>query len=596
MPSKITPKRTRHRNAPTPTQPEKLFSENAAKIMSRAVFVTGVFSLFSYFFHIEYFPAFDLKSAASYVSSLAYVLTILITTLALIFLIPYVMAAVFIRAKPDKKGNHKLISEIIEWMFYGTVCMCAASMCIFLSVYQEWPAERGLLLAFLVLVLISSFRAKLIKSRRARKTKQKHLQSQHRRLLAIRKPNFILGIFWAANKTTKPVAASNPLVTRRLPRRRFFTRSVWRLMLVAYRRSKPSHKARLWERRAVRRIIWRQWLGTLITGIAQFLPLSFLLLTLDRASQIKPGDYTSFIMVGMEYALCVSFVGGILLYLALSPAHRKSWHWGLSLALSLPLMLNLMSQASGMLPMAVMQVTKNGNFRAEKLILSAKACEGVAPILGIDCDAKSSKPIELCNVHVMTRVGPETYLRLPDKKADRNGKHRVQRVFVPTADIVALEVNFELKFLQLAKLDENLAELSPQCISELTTLYGDSAFKFDDFTLTDLGKKQLSQMVQAIKSSPRNIKEIVITGYADQIGTKPHNAWLSSRRATEVRLFMERELRNTDAVIPLIVDAKGSANPLIEDCGKAKDRIACEAPNRRVELRIIKKEITAITR
>lgn len=559
--------------------------------MSRAVFITGVFSLFSYFFHIEYFPAFDLKSAASYLSSLAYVLTILITSLALIFLIPYVMAAMFIRAKPNKKGNHKLIGEIIEWMFYGMLCMCAIAMCILLSAYLEWPPARGILLALLILILISCFRVKLTMWSRGRKAKPKLLQPQRRRLLAIRKPNIVLGIFWTADK-----AAAAPLVTRRLPLRRFFTRSMWRLLLVAYRRTKPSHTARLWERRAIRRLLWRQWLGTLVTGLAQFLPLSFLLLTLDRASKIKPGDYTSFVTVVIEYTLCVSFVSGVLLFLALSPAHRKRWHWGLSLALLLPLVLNLTSQASGMLPMVVMQVTKNGNFRAEKLILSAKACQSVAPILGLECDVKSSKPIALCNVHVMTRVGPETYLRLPGKKADQHGKHQLQRVFIPTADIEAMEVNFELKFLHLAKLDENLAELSPQCISELTTLYGDSAFKFDDFTLTDLGKTQLLQLLQAIKSSSGSIKELVITGYADQIGTKPHNSWLSSRRAIEVRLFMEKELRNTAAPIPLIVDAKGSADPLIEDCGKAKDRVACEAPNRRVELRIIKKETTTMAR
>lgn len=589
MPTKILMKRIRKRT-PSAATSENILGEKAAKIMSRAVFATGIFSLFSYFFHIEYFPVFELKSAASYISSLAYVLILLITMLALMFLGPYLMAATFIRAKPDGKGNKKLITEIVEWMFWGMLSLCAVAMSVFLSSYMEWPAARGILLALLILVLISSFRAKLIKSRRNRKAPKNLICQLPHRLLSVRKSNWAVSIFWLSTKSANQINTPQPADAKRLRRQRFFTRGIWRMLLVAHRRSSVSPDARLWQRRAVRHIVWTQWLGTLATGVMQFLPLLVLLLTLDRASAIRSDDYASLLIATAWSALGIALVGGILLYFALSSTHRKSWHWALSLMLALPLGLNIMTQASGMLPMAAMQVTKNGNFRAEKLVFSSKACDSIAALIDMDCDAESSKPIELCNVHVMTRVGEETYLRLPERQSDSNGLHRVQRLFVSTKDIVAMDVNFELKFLNLKKLDSNLSRLSSQCISELTTLHSDSAFRFDDFTLTTLGEKTLYQFIENLETSSQSVKEVVITGYADQIGSPSHNAWLSLRRATEVRIFVEKELKKRQMAIKLVVDAKGSGNPVISDCSKAKNRVACEAPNRRVELQIIKKE------
>jgi outer membrane protein OmpA-like peptidoglycan-associated protein len=153
-----------------------------------------------------------------------------------------------------------------------------------------------------------------------------------------------------------------------------------------------------------------------------------------------------------------------------------------------------------------------------------------------------------------------------------------------------MDANFELKFLSLKKIDQDLAKLSPECPPDLITLYSDSAFKFDDFTLTEVGRSQLIQFSRVVKASSKNIKELLITGYADRIGTTIHNTWLSNRRAEEVRIFLERELKNSESPVSLVVLAKGSADAIIEDCEKARNRVACEAPNRRVELEIIKKE------
>lgn len=594
MPSKLAMNRPRKDLRQDKKKPESIFSDNASKIVSRVVFAIGVLALFSYFFHIEYFPAFDLKSAASYVTSLAYVLTILVVSLSLAMLIPYVMAAVFIRAKPTKRGLQKLIAEIIEWMFFGMLSMAAISFCIFLSVYVGRTVENGAVIGLFALTLISSIRAYFIKSRRGKKGKVKNVEPSETKILSFSKSGDVVNLMWLAPLNSSTKISDSPLAIPLASKKWYFKRHIWRLWLIVERSSKPNRTQRLWERKSVRGIVWSQWWGTLITGILQFLPLGVLLLTLGSSSDIKEDDYSSFFMIAMQSALCVAMASGFLLYLALSAKYRQNWHWAVGLMLALPILLNLMSQATGMLPMAAMQITKNGNFRAEKMIISAKSCESIAPVLGIECNIKNQKPIALCNVHVMTRVGPEAYLRLPERKADREGKHRVQRVFVPTSDIQSIDANFSLKFLSLKRIDQDLAKLSPECPADLITLYSDSAFKFDDFTLTEIGKSQLIQLSQVVNASSKSIKELLITGYTDRIGSTTHNAWLSNRRAEEVRVFLERQLKNSESPISFVVSAKGSANPIIEDCEKAKDRVACEAPNRRVELQIIKKEDAGI--
>jgi outer membrane protein OmpA-like peptidoglycan-associated protein len=329
--------------------------------------------------------------------------------------------------------------------------------------------------------------------------------------------------------------------------------------------------------------------------LLQLAPLWVLLFIFSRASELAQDDYLAFLTVSAQCALFIALVGGTVLHVAFIPRNRKRWWVALCLILALPLVLNGLSRANGMLPMTMAHLTKIGNFRVEKLILSPKACGSIAPILGIDCDEKTSPPIQLCNVHILSRIGPETYLRIADRNAGEEGKYPIHRIFLPTAEITSMQVNFQIKNLRLNLIDEELGGRSSACDTTLTTLYGDSAFDFDDFTLTDSGKAQLLTFIQEIKSGARGIREVKVTGHADQIGRTERNIWLSARRAKEVKLFMDTRLKNLVPNIKIQENSQGSAQPLIKDCAALaaiKERIKCEAPNRRVELEIIRKAPT----
>lgn len=247
----------------------------------------------------------------------------------------------------------------------------------------------------------------------------------------------------------------------------------------------------LWKKKSVRKLFISQFGMAMLCGMLQLAPLLVLLWMFSRASAIAEDDYLTFLAVAVQCALFIAIVGGIVLYVTFIPRYRKHWWVALFLVLMLPLLLTIISRTTGMLPMAMAQMTKVGNFRAEKLILSPKACGSIAPILGISCDEKTSPPIQLCNVHVMSRIGPETYLRIADKNAGKDGKYSIHRVFLPTAEIASMQLNFSVKHLRLDLVDNDLGGRSSACDSTLNTLRSDSAFAFNDFTLTDGGKARL---------------------------------------------------------------------------------------------------------
>lgn len=503
-------------------------SEDLHKTILKLLLALGFFNLFSYFFHIDYFPGIDLQGVTGHILPMAFILVLLTTGLSLPLMSPYLFSAPFITVRPGKLRNGKAIAEIMEWMAYGFLSLALLAGYAYLYTYLDWPLQWALCNWAGTALAAFGLRMRAARTRRLERYVERHVQA-----------------------------------------------------------AQDSARNRLLARKKFDQVFNSKALGGILVGTLSILPLLVLLDIVSRASAIKDDDWLAFIEGGVWYALLLSIVCGVLLYCALSRKHRRKWFLAIPVLLLLPIVLSTVMRAPAMLQMAVAHITKSGNFRANKVVLSPKACDSVAPILGIECADKNPKPIQLCNVHIMSRVGPETYLRVGAADAGSDGKHAVLRVFVPTADIAAMEVNFNVKELRLSEIDAAIGKTSYACPQKADVTYGDSAFKTDGYTLSEKGRTQLNRLVQSIKDSPSAIAAAIITGHADSTGSASYNDWLAGRRATEVRLFLESELRNLPAKVKLSSESKGSSQPLVSDCGKAKDRRACEAPNRRVEVRLI---------
>lgn len=132
-----------------------------------------------------------------------------------------------------------------------------------------------------------------------------------------------------------------------------------------------------------------------------------------------------------------------------------------------------------------------------------------------------------------------------------------------------------------SKNNECTGEKAPLELSkEQLTVY----FDFNKSTLNAKEKAKLDGVAKILKGS-KEVANIDIVGYADQIGKTGYNKQLSAKRAQTVKAYLSKKgvkARNVK------VESFGAAHP-VTNCDASlakKDRIACLAEDRRVEIKV----------
>lgn len=114
--------------------------------------------------------------------------------------------------------------------------------------------------------------------------------------------------------------------------------------------------------------------------------------------------------------------------------------------------------------------------------------------------------------------------------------------------------------------------------SDVLFAFGKSAYK----DLTPEGRAMLDQAVRDIQQKGAGVSSIEVIGHADPIGNAQANQSLSLRRAETVRKVLLEEGIQSQLVH---ASGRGSSEPVVQcDNSARKSRVACNAPNRRVEL------------
>jgi outer membrane protein OmpA-like peptidoglycan-associated protein len=122
---------------------------------------------------------------------------------------------------------------------------------------------------------------------------------------------------------------------------------------------------------------------------------------------------------------------------------------------------------------------------------------------------------------------------------------------------------------------------------EVVTLSADALFPFDKGDVKDImpaGRSELSALASKLRSNAGKVSTVRVVGYTDNLGSSTYNQGLSERRAQAVREIL------VDDGLPaakITAEGRGEADP-VKDCEAAPhaQRIACLAPNRRVEVRV----------
>lgn len=122
----------------------------------------------------------------------------------------------------------------------------------------------------------------------------------------------------------------------------------------------------------------------------------------------------------------------------------------------------------------------------------------------------------------------------------------------------------------------------PPARFEKTTLSSTELFAFDSAKLNP-NQPKLDEIAGALNSAP-DINNVVITGYADRLGSAKYNQKLSEERAVSVKTYLVNKGIDGSRLNTV---GKGEANPVVECTDKKMKRpalIKCLEPNRRVEV------------
>ncbi|WP_343731481.1 OmpA family protein [Duganella sp.] len=120
----------------------------------------------------------------------------------------------------------------------------------------------------------------------------------------------------------------------------------------------------------------------------------------------------------------------------------------------------------------------------------------------------------------------------------------------------------------------------PPARFEKVTMSATELFSFDSAKLNP-NQPKLDDIANVLNNNT-GINDVVISGYADRLGSEKYNQKLSERRANAVKDYL---VSKGVAASRLRAEGKGEANPVVECNDKKRaDLIKCLEPNRRVEV------------
>jgi OOP family OmpA-OmpF porin len=126
----------------------------------------------------------------------------------------------------------------------------------------------------------------------------------------------------------------------------------------------------------------------------------------------------------------------------------------------------------------------------------------------------------------------------------------------------------------------------PAPVVQRITLASKALFDFDMALLTPEGKAAIDSQVVGKLAQIQKLEVVLVTGHTDPLGTEQYNQKLSERRADEVRDYLVSKGVPKDRIETLGMGEKQPVAGLVCDQRNLKERIACYASDRRVEVQV----------
>ncbi len=129
------------------------------------------------------------------------------------------------------------------------------------------------------------------------------------------------------------------------------------------------------------------------------------------------------------------------------------------------------------------------------------------------------------------------------------------------------------------------APVAPVVSSEKVTFAADALFDFDKAVLKPEGRAKLDDLASKLQGI--TLEVIIAVGHTDSFGSDKYNDRLSIRRAEAVKAYLVSKGVEANRVY---TEGKGERQLKVDakSCkGNRKAQIACQQPNRRVEVEVV---------
>jgi outer membrane protein OmpA-like peptidoglycan-associated protein len=538
---------------------------NPLKVGTSAATLYGLLIIFGYHTYIEYDAAFDIHSLASLIFAAAYVGLFVLIGLSIGLFAPAYFIGTFCiddasrRTQPDMYGRLATCFGIAFLVFEGMFAL----VCLFGD--EEWAAPLILFTPLVVFVLYALLSAPWGQMDQA-------FQSRH---------GIARGIdSWISWK--------------------------WKRGAEILRNTPADYLAKV-KFGAVMAVV----------SITEVLPLEmfFLMARDSHFMQTEHPDWFVVVRIVFSVGVIIQVAGAYLVNAWRNPAMlRKHRVFSIVAALFVPIVAPLYVGESTPVFSLTSMLTKTGNFRAAEMTLNDEGCRAAADVNRTLCVKTAEGTNKLCNVHVMSRIGSETYVLLSypelasgDKNAQHNGQkvekigdRIVQHIYIPSKDILGVKPDLSVKVFTKEAIKNNLVKTSSICelpkvvesrpITSVSFAEKD-LFEFDDYALTAEGRKTLEAFAQRLVRENDGTLSVDVTGHADQLGSPYHNLSLSQLRAIAVANFLQVQLDGKMRNVKMSLQGVGSSRTEVPDAAcpqsmSRASRIACFARNRRVDIAV----------
>ena len=124
----------------------------------------------------------------------------------------------------------------------------------------------------------------------------------------------------------------------------------------------------------------------------------------------------------------------------------------------------------------------------------------------------------------------------------------------------------------------------PAPVVQKITLASKALFDFDKAVLKPEGMAAIDSQVVGKLAQIRKLEVVLVTGHTDPLGTDAYNQKLSERRADAVRNYLVSKGIPKDKIETLGMGEKQPVAGVVCEQKNLKEKIACLAPDRRVEI------------